>query len=83
MTTRTLTVEPREGHFTTRDGLAPRELPGLLRRYGAVLRGTDGGLVNAFGWCNVGIDAYLPTTTPTPATSGRSSRSAGSPPRSS
>ena len=59
VTTRTLTVEPREGHFTTRDDYRPAELPGLLRRYRTVLRGTDGGWLNAFGWCNVGIDAYL------------------------
>ncbi len=59
VTTRTLTVDPREGHFTTRDDYALRELPGLLRRYGTVLRRTDGGWLNAFGWCNVGIDAYL------------------------
>jgi dihydroorotate dehydrogenase (NAD+) catalytic subunit len=52
-------VQPREGHFTTREDWAPRELPGLLRRYRRVLRGTDGGWINAFGWCNVGIDAYL------------------------
>ncbi len=59
VTTRTLTVEPREGHFTTREDWSPRELPGLLRRYATVLRGVDGGWMNAFGWCNVGIDAYL------------------------
>ena len=59
VTTRTLTVQPRDGHFTTREDWAPRELPGLLRRYRRVLRGTDGGWINAFGWCNVGIDAYL------------------------
>ncbi|MGQ0483091.1 MAG: dihydroorotate dehydrogenase [Pseudonocardia sp.] len=59
VTTRTLTVEPREGHFTTRDDWAPRELPGLLKRYATVLRGVDSGFINAFGWCNVGIDAYL------------------------
>lgn len=59
VTTRTLTVEPREGHFTTRDDWALRELPALLKRYGTVLRGTDGGFLNAFGWCNIGIDAYL------------------------
>jgi dihydroorotate dehydrogenase (NAD+) catalytic subunit len=59
VTTRTLTVEPREGHFSTRDDYRPAELPGLLRRYGRVLRGVDGGWINAFGWCNVGIDAYL------------------------
>ena len=33
VTTRTLTVEPREGHFTTRDDWPLRELPALLRRY--------------------------------------------------
>jgi dihydroorotate dehydrogenase (NAD+) catalytic subunit len=59
VTTRTLTVAPREGHFTTRDDWPLRELPGLLRRYRTVLRTTDAGFVNAFGWCNVGIDAYL------------------------
>jgi dihydroorotate dehydrogenase (NAD+) catalytic subunit len=59
VTTRTLTVEPRDGHFSTRDDYALHEVPGLLRRYGTVLRGTDGGWINAFGWCNVGIDAYL------------------------
>ncbi|MEJ3654900.1 dihydroorotate dehydrogenase [Actinomycetes bacterium KLBMP 9759] len=59
VTTRTLTVEPREGHFTTREDWALHELPGLLKRYGRVLRGVDGGWINAFGWCNVGIDAYL------------------------
>lgn len=59
VTTRTLTVEPREGHFTTRDDWSLHELPALLKRYGTVLRGTDGGFLNAFGWCNIGIDAYL------------------------
>jgi dihydroorotate dehydrogenase (NAD+) catalytic subunit len=59
VTTRTLTVQPREGHFTTRDDYRLPELPGLLRRYRTVLRGTDGGWLNAFGWCNVGIEAYL------------------------
>jgi dihydroorotate dehydrogenase (NAD+) catalytic subunit len=59
VTTRTLTVEPRDGHFSTRDDYALHEVPGLLRRYGTVLRGTDGGWINAFGWCNVGVDAYL------------------------
>ncbi|GAA4848644.1 dihydroorotate dehydrogenase [Saccharopolyspora rosea] len=59
ITTRTLTVEPREGHFTTRDVWPLRELPALLKRYGQALRQVDGGWLNAFGWCNVGIDAYL------------------------
>lgn len=59
ITTRTLTLEPREGHFTTRDVWSLGELPGLLKKYGQALRQVDGGWINAFGWCNVGIDAYL------------------------
>lgn len=59
VTTRTVTVEPREGHFTTRDMWSPSEIPALLKRYARVLRQVDGGWLNAFGWCNVGIDAYL------------------------
>lgn len=59
VTTRTLTVQSREGHFTTRTDWSLGELPGLLRRYAGVLRGVDGGWINAFGWCNIGIDAYL------------------------
>ena len=35
-------MEPREGHFSTRDDYSLGELPGLLRRYGRVLRRTDG-----------------------------------------
>ncbi len=59
VTTRTLTVEPRDGHFTNRDDWPLHELPGLLRRYRRALRSVEGGWLNAFGWCNVGIDAYL------------------------
>jgi dihydroorotate dehydrogenase (NAD+) catalytic subunit len=59
VTTRTLTLEPREGNFTTRDVWPLTQLPGLLKRYGQALRRVDGGWLNAFGWCNVGIDAYL------------------------
>lgn len=59
VTTRTLTVAPRDGHFTNRTDWPLRGLPDLLRRYARVLRGTDGGWINAFGWCNVGIEAYL------------------------
>lgn len=59
VTTRTLTVRPREGHFTLRDDWKLTEVPDLFRRYGSVLRQIDGGWLNAFGWCNVGIDAYL------------------------
>lgn len=59
VTTRTLTPRPREGHFTTKDVWALREMPDLFKRYGRALRKVDGGWLNAFGWCNVGIDAYL------------------------
>ncbi len=59
VTTRTLTVEPREGHFTTQDVWPLHEVPGLIKRYGQALRQVDGGWLNAFGWCNVGIDSYL------------------------
>jgi dihydroorotate dehydrogenase (NAD+) catalytic subunit len=59
VTTRTLTLEPREGHFTTRTDWRLRELPGLFRRYGQALRPIDAGWLNAFGWANIGLEAYL------------------------
>ncbi len=59
ITTRTLTLEPRDGHFTLRDDWRLPQFPELLRRYSRALRQVDGGWLNAFGWCNVGIDAYF------------------------
>jgi len=59
VTTRTLTVEPREGHFSLRDDWSLTEFPAMLRLYGRALRRVDGGWMNAFGWCNIGIDAYF------------------------
>lgn len=59
VTTRTLTLEPREGHFTLREDWKPHELPSLLRRYAQALRQVDSGWLNAFGWCNIGIEAYF------------------------
>jgi dihydroorotate dehydrogenase (NAD+) catalytic subunit len=59
VTTRTLTVEPREGHFSLRDDWSLTEFPAMLRLYGKALRRVDGGWMNAFGWCNIGIDAYF------------------------
>lgn len=59
VTTRTLTLAPRDGHFTNRTDWPLRRLPDLLRRYRTVLRRVDAGWLNAFGWCNVGIEAYL------------------------
>ncbi|HEV7450800.1 MAG TPA: dihydroorotate dehydrogenase [Pseudonocardiaceae bacterium] len=59
VTTRTLTVQPRDGHFTNRTDWPLPALPSLLRRYTTVLRRADAGWINAFGWCNVGIEVYL------------------------
>jgi dihydroorotate dehydrogenase (NAD+) catalytic subunit len=59
VTTRTLTLEPREGHFSLREDWAITELPELLRRYARALRKVDGGWLNAFGWSNIGIEAYF------------------------
>src|SRR3981081_974500 len=66
VTTRTLTLEPREGHFSLREDWRIDELPSLFRRYAKALRQVDAGWLNAFGWCNIGIDAdfrdYFPKT---------------------
>jgi dihydroorotate dehydrogenase (NAD+) catalytic subunit len=59
VTTRTLTLEPREGHFTTKTDWRLREWPQLVRRYRRALRRIDSGWMNAFGWCNIGLRAYL------------------------
>ena len=59
VTTRTLTLEPREGHFTLREDWQPHELPKMLRQYAGALRKVDAGWLNAFGWCNIGIQAYF------------------------
>lgn len=59
VTTRTVTTQPREGHFTLREDWKVREYPELLRRYAGALRRVDAGWLNAFGWCNIGIERYL------------------------
>jgi dihydroorotate dehydrogenase (NAD+) catalytic subunit len=59
VTTRTLTVRPREGHFTLREDWRPWQFPEMLRRYRLALRQVDAGWMNAFGWCNIGIDRYF------------------------
>jgi dihydroorotate dehydrogenase (NAD+) catalytic subunit len=59
VTVRTVTREPREGHFTLREDFRLHELPGLLRKYAQVLRQVDAGWMNAFGWCNIGVEAYF------------------------
>jgi dihydroorotate dehydrogenase (NAD+) catalytic subunit len=59
VTTRTLTLEPREGHFSLREDWQLAELPELFRRYARALRRVDSGWLNAFGWSNIGIEAYF------------------------
>src|SRR3981081_4462480 len=59
VTTRTLTLEPREGHFTLREDWRLREAPTLLRDYSRALQRVDAGWLNAFGWSNIGIQAYF------------------------
>jgi dihydroorotate dehydrogenase (NAD+) catalytic subunit len=36
-----------------------REYPELLRRYAGALRRVDAGWINAFGWCNIGVERYF------------------------
>jgi dihydroorotate dehydrogenase (NAD+) catalytic subunit len=59
VTTRTLTVEPREGHFSLREDWKLWEFPAMLRLYSRALRKVDAGWMNAFGWCNIGIERYF------------------------
>ncbi|MBV9170909.1 MAG: dihydroorotate dehydrogenase, partial [Chloroflexi bacterium] len=59
VTTRTLTLEPRDGHFTLREDWRLRELPEMFTRYEQALIKVDAGWLNAFGWCNIGIRAYF------------------------
>jgi dihydroorotate dehydrogenase (NAD+) catalytic subunit len=59
VTTRTLTVEPREGHFSLREDWGLREFPEMLRLYGHALHRVHGGWINAFGWSNIGIERYF------------------------
>ena len=59
VTTRTMTLEPREGHFSLREDWSLRELPTLFRLYSRALRRVDAGWLNAFGWSNIGVEAYF------------------------
>src|SRR5215467_2510801 len=59
VTTRTVTLEPREGHFSLREDWSLREFPTLLRQYARALRKVDAGWLNAFGWSNIGISRYF------------------------
>lgn len=57
--TRTLTTQPREGHFSLREDWKLWEFPEMLRQYSRALRRVDGGWMNAFGWSNIGIERYF------------------------
>jgi dihydroorotate dehydrogenase (NAD+) catalytic subunit len=57
--TRTLTTQPREGHFSLREDWKLWEFPELLRQYSRALRRVDGGWMNAFGWSNIGVERYF------------------------
>jgi dihydroorotate dehydrogenase (NAD+) catalytic subunit len=59
VTTRTVSLQPREGHFTLREDWRLRELPEMLRLYGRALHRVDAGWLNAFGWSNIGIERYF------------------------
>jgi dihydroorotate dehydrogenase (NAD+) catalytic subunit len=59
VTTRTVTTQPREGHFTLREDWKIWEFPQMLQLYARALRRVDAGWINAFGWSNIGIHRYL------------------------
>ena len=59
VTTRTVTLQPREGHFTLKEDWGLREFPTMLRMYGKALKRVDAGWLNAFGWSNIGIERYF------------------------
>ncbi|HEX5827414.1 MAG TPA: hypothetical protein VFY23_07840 [Candidatus Limnocylindrales bacterium] len=59
VTTRTLTLEPRAGHFTLKEDWSLAEFPEMLRLYGRALHKVDAGWLNAFGWSNIGIERYF------------------------
>lgn len=59
VTTRTLSLQPRAGHFTLQEDWSLREFPAMLRLYGKALHRVDAGWLNAFGWSNIGIERYF------------------------
>ncbi len=59
VTTRTVSLQPREGHFTLREDWGLRDFPEMLRLYGRALHKVDAGWLNAFGWSNIGIERYF------------------------
>ncbi len=59
VTVRTVTTQPREGHFTLQESWKLSEIPRLIRLYRGALQAADAGWLNAFGWSNIGIDRYF------------------------
>ena len=59
VTVRTVTEQPREGHFTLRESWGVTSLPKFFRLYRGALQEADGGWLNAFGWSNIGIERYF------------------------
>lgn len=59
VTVRTVTEQPREGHFTLRESWGITKLPEFFRLYRGALQEADGGWINAFGWSNIGIERYF------------------------
>ncbi len=59
VTVRTVTTQPREGHFTLQESWKLSEIPQLIRLYRGALQEADAGWLNAFGWSNIGIDSYF------------------------
>ena len=56
VTVRTVTTEPRAGHFTLQESWKLSEIPQLIHLYRGALQEADAGWLNAFGWSNIGID---------------------------
>ena len=59
VTVRTVTEQPREGHFTLRESWGLTSLPEFFRLYRGALQEADGGWLNAFGWSNIGVERYF------------------------
>ena len=59
VTVRTVTEQPREGHFTLRESWGLTSLPEFFRLYRGALQEADSGWLNAFGWSNIGIERYF------------------------
>jgi dihydroorotate dehydrogenase (NAD+) catalytic subunit len=59
VTVRTVTTQPRDGHFTLREQWGLGDLGELWHLYRGALQETDAGWLNAFGWSNIGVTRYF------------------------